>query len=92
MSDQEIIIAIDNLENKSSTGCDGISNKLLKFIKDVVTKPLTLIINQMIVTGIYPKAFRASKVSPLLKKGDITLLSNYRPISLLPTISKYLTE
>ena len=42
MSDQEIIIAIDNLENKSSTGCDGISNKLLKFIKNVVTKPLAL--------------------------------------------------
>ena len=88
VSDQEIIIAIDNLENKSSTGCDGISNKLLKFIKDVVTKPLTLIINQMIVTGIYPKAFKTSKVSPLFKKGDNTLLSNYRPISLLPTISK----
>ena len=76
------------MENKSSTGCDGISNKLLKFIKDVVTKPLTLIINQMIVTGIYPKAFKTSKVSPLFKKGDNTLLSNYRPISLLPTISK----
>ena len=50
VSDQEVIIAIDNLENRSSTGCDGISNKLLKFIKDVVTKPLTLINNQMIVT------------------------------------------
>ena len=42
----------------------------------------------MIVTGIYPKAFKTSKVSPLFKKGDNTLLSNYRPISLLPTISK----
>ena len=88
VSEFEIIIAINNLENKSSAGCDGISNKLLKYIKGVVTKPLTLIINQMIVTGIYPKAFKASKVSPILKKGDNTLLSNYRPISLLPTISK----
>ena len=41
VSEFEIIIAINNLENKSSTGCDGISNKLLKYIKDVVTKPLT---------------------------------------------------
>ena len=48
VSDKEIIIAIDNLENKSSIGCDDISNKLLKFINDVVTKPLTLIINQII--------------------------------------------
>ena len=81
----EIIMAINNLENKSSTGCDGISNKLLKYIKDVITKSLTLIINEMIVTGIYPKAFKTSKVSPIFKKGDNTLL---RPISLLPTISK----
>ena len=88
VSEFKIIIAINNLENKSSTGCDGISNKLLKYIKDVVTKPLTLIINQIIVTGIYPKAFKTSKVSPIFKKGDNTLLSNYRPISLLPTISK----
>ena len=76
------------MENKSSTGCDGISNKLLKYIKDVVTKPLTLIINQRIVTKIYPKAFKISKVSPIFKKGDNILLGNYRPISLLPTISK----
>ena len=61
VSEIEIIIAIKNLENKSSTGCDGILNKLLKYIKDVVTKPLTLIINQMIVTGIYPKAFKHQK-------------------------------
>ena len=54
----------------------------------MVTKPLSLIIIQMIVTGIYPKAFKTSKVSPIFKKGDNTLLSNYRPISLLPTISK----
>ena len=56
----------------------------------MVTKSLTLIFNQMIVTGIYPKAFKTAKESPLhvLKKGDNTLLSNYRPISLLPTISK----
>ena len=44
VSEKEIVIAIDNLENKSSTGYDGISNKLLKFINDVVTKPLTLIL------------------------------------------------
>ena len=42
----------------------------------------------MTVTGLYPKSFKILKVSPLLKKGDHTLLSNYRPISWLPTISK----
>ena len=42
----------------------------------------------MITTGILPDSFKISKITPLFKKGDISMLSNYRPISLLPTISK----
>ena len=42
----------------------------------------------MITTGIFPDSFKISKITPLFKKGDISMLSNYRPISLLPTISK----
>ena len=49
---------IDGLENKTSSGHDGISNKLLKLIQDKVSKPLTLIINQMLPTGIFPDAFK----------------------------------
>ena len=80
--------AIDRLENKSSSGHDGISNKLLKLVKNELKKLLTLIVNQMITTGIFPEAFKISKITPLYKKGDHSLLANYRPISLLPTISK----
>ena len=43
--------AIDNLENKNSSRHDGISNKLLKLTKNILSKPLTLIINQMITTA-----------------------------------------
>ena len=79
---------IGNLENKNSSGHDGISNKLLKTIKDDISQSLTIIINQMLTTGIFPEAFKLSKVIPLFKKGDSSLLVNYRPISLLPTTSK----
>ena len=82
------IKAIDNLENNYSSGHDGISNTLLKTIKNDISQSLTIIINQMLTTGIFPDAFKLSKVIPLLKKGDSSLLVNYRPISLLPTISK----
>ena len=42
----------------------------------------------MITTGIFPQSFKISKIIPLYKKGHHSLLTNYRPISLLPTISK----
>ena len=88
ITDNDTQRAIDKLENKSSSGHDGISNKLLKLLKIELSKSLTLIINQMITTGIFPDSFKISKITPLFKKGDVSMLSNYRPISLLPTISK----
>ena len=79
---------IDDLDSQNSTGCDGLSNTLLKSIKLNLVKPITLIVNQMLTTGIFPHKFKIAKVIPLFKKGDQSIFSNYRPISLLPSISK----
>ena len=87
--DEKLVLAlITNLPNKTSSGIDNISNKLLKQIKYIIMQPLTLIINQSLTSGIYPDKFKISKVTPLHKKDDRTAISNYRPISLLPTMSK----
>ena len=69
------IKAVENLENKNSSSHDGISNKLLKSIKCSISKSLTIIINQMITTGIFPDAVKVSKVTPIFKKGDCSLMS-----------------
>ena len=79
---------IYNLPPKSSSGCDGISTKLLKVIAPVIIKPLTLLINQVLNTGTFPDKLKIAKVIPIFKKGDPSLFENYRPISLLPAISK----
>ena len=49
---------------------------------------LTLLINQVLKTEIFPDQLKIAKVVPILKKGDKTMFNNYRPISLLPAISK----
>jgi len=79
---------INSLKPKTSSGIDELSNKLIKYIKLIIVDPLTIIINQMLNTGIYPDLLKISKVIPLYKKNDNSVLSNYRPIALLPSVSK----
>jgi hypothetical protein len=79
---------IQNLQPKSSCGYDGISTKLLKLLCIVLVAPLTIIINQSLKMGIFPDKLKIARVIPLYKKDDETLFNNYRPISLLPAISK----
>ncbi len=77
---------LDKRKTKSSYGWDGMSVKLLKTIKSVLIKPLTVIIKQMLKTGIFPDMLKIAKVIPLYKKDDEYAFSNYRPISLLRAI------
>ena len=79
---------INNLKPKSSSGIDSISNKLLKLIKDHISEPIALIINQSFQTGKFPDHLKIAKITPVYKKGNNSYLSNYRPISILPSVSK----
>ena len=71
------IKAIDYIENKPSSGHDGISNVLLKYVKLEISKSLTLIIKQMITTWIFPESLKIVKIIPIYKKEEPTDLSNY---------------
>ena len=53
-----------------------------------IVRPLTLIVNQSLVTGIFPNQLKIAKVIPLFKKDDCLIMDNYRPVSLLTSISK----
>ena len=57
-----------------------------------IIKSLILVINQVLNTGIFLDKLKIAKVIQIFKKGDPTLFKNYRPISLLPTISKVLEK
>ena len=88
IDEHKVMKIIEHLKNKTSTGTDGISNKLIKTAKNELIKPLTIIINQILHTGIFPEPLKISKVVPLYKANDQMLLSNYRPIAMLPSLSK----
>ena len=91
--DDEIISkTIDSKQPNTICGFDGISSQLLKSLKPALTQSLRLNTNQILTTGIFPDKLKIAKVVPIYKKGENTQLCNYRPISLLPAISKVIEK
>ena len=92
IDDISILRIINDLPNKSSTGFDDISMRLIKAIKTEIIPALLCIFNQSLNTGIFPEKLKIAKVIPIHKKGSLNDISNYRSISLLPSISKILEK
>lgn len=88
VTENEICKCIDGLKNKNSSGYDFISNNLLKRISRSIVLPLVHIINLCFEQGVFPEELKIAKVVPVYKKGEHDLVQNYRPISILTSISK----
>jgi len=88
----EIYKIIGNLKPKKSASDDGISNLLIKKLREVIVIPLTIIINKTIETGIVPDIFKVAKIIPIYKSKQKDLFINYRPISILPSFSKIMEK
>ena len=65
-----------------------IPTSLIKDNDNVFAIPLTALFNQSISLGIFPDLFKIADIIPLYKKGPRELIENYRPISILPVLSK----
>ena len=88
----EFVKYVSKLDNKKSSGPDGISNHLLKLSLPYIIDALTYIFNLCIEKNHYPSEFKKTKVIPLPKTRDKTNLTDYRPISLLSVLSKLLEK
>ena len=91
-TESEILKLIEKLPNKQSSGYDGVSNALIKELKNELIKPLTYIFNNSLESGIFPQSMKHAEVVPLYKTGLTNQTTNYRPISLLITTSKLLEK
>ena len=92
MTMNEITRLIDKLPNKTSSGYDNVNNVLLKKLKTELAQPLMIIFNNSLSSGKFPKQMKLAIVVPLYKNKERDLVNNYRPISLLLTISKILEK
>ena len=90
--DTEIELLIKDLPYKTSSGYDNISNVLLKKISKGIIHPLCIIFNKSMEQRKFPESMKRADVTPLYKSKDQHECTNYRPISLLLTISKLLEK
>ena len=74
--------------NNSSAGYDELPPFVAKSCVDGFIEPITYMVNESLRSGICSSELKIAKVVPVFKSGDLSLLTNYRPISVLPFLSK----
>ena len=81
---------LEKLDARKATGSDGIPGSLLQQCADLLSYSLAVLFCTSLRTGTIPSAFKLASVVPLYKAGDPSVPTNYRPVSLLPIVSKLL--
>ena len=79
---------ICKMGDNKSTGLDNLNIRLLKLAAPIICDSLSYICNLSLSTSAFPSAWKKAKVTPIFKDGDKSDVNNYRPISVLPVISK----
>lgn len=83
---------INEIKPKNSSGHDGINPCIVKQVNSSISSVLAHIFNNSMKTGTVPHSLKVAKVIPIYKAGDPTLVSNYRPVSVLPCFSKIMEK
>ena len=81
-----------HIDISKATGTDMIGPRLLKLAAPFITDEITFICNHSIVNSVFPAKWKEAQVAPLHKNGPHEEVNNYRPISILPVLSKVLEK
>ena len=92
VDEEEVMSIMKKQQPKLSSGIDTINNKIVKKCHRELAVPMTKIINLSMTTGKVPAHFKKALIKPLYKKGAANQRGNYRPVSLLPSLSKILEK
>lgn len=88
VTQEELEVVIDSLKSKKTVGLDGISSIVIKECKNYLLPPLLHLINFSLEVGSFPDKLKEAKILPIFKSGNKQLVENYRPISILNSVSK----
>ena len=85
---EDEVLSIFKQMKCTSAGWDAMAPRVLKSVSDVISAPLTHVLNLSLAQGIVPSELKIARVTPIYKSGDNQLCINYRPVSVLPCLSK----
>ena len=88
ISIEDVLSTLKHLQTSKSTGLDNIPAKMLKIAAHVIAPSLTYIFNLSVSTGIFVDDWKDARVNPVYKEGCHRNIGNYRPVSILPIVSK----
>ena len=92
VNEVEVFLLLENLDGKKSFGVDKLHPYLASIAAFEIFRPVTYIINLSLKQCIYPDNLKIAKVIPIFKQGSRDSCDNYRPISVLPVLSKILEK
>ena len=92
ISNENVLKFLSTIDINKATGTDMIGPRLLKFAAPFIADEVTYICNHSISNSIFPSKWKEAKVAPLHKNGPREEVNNYRPISILPVLSKVLEK
>ena len=88
MSTNFVLKELSRLKVTKASGPDGIIARRLTDAAPVIAKPVTYLVNLTISTGLIPTEWKDARVTPIFKSGARNDVNNYRPISVLPPVSR----
>ena len=79
---------LKNISSNKASGIDKLSARMLKSAAPIIAPSIAKLINYSFSKSVFPQRWKTAKVFPLFKGGDLDNVNNYRPISVLPVLSK----
>ena len=91
-SEEEVLIAVKRLKRHKAPGPDGLPPVVFKLFNNCLISHLTTLFNSILSTETFPEAWSLGAIKPIYKKGDKSIPSNYRGITLLNVMGKIFTS
>ena len=88
ITEEDVVNASSTIKTSHGSGEDGISSYFIKTAITILARPLSYLFNFSLLNGNFPDSWKVARIAPIFKEGPTDDPSNYRPISVLPVLSR----